>query len=974
LTVLKTAEGTDDVTICESELPYTWIDGNEYNESTSGVVTDTLTGQAANTCDSIVTLNLTVLKTAEGTDDVTICESELPYTWIDGNEYTESTSGVVTDTLTGQAANTCDSIVTLNLTVLKTAYGTDVQTACDSYTWIDGNTYTESNNSATYTMVGGAASGCDSIVTLDLTINETAYGTDVQTACDSYTWIDGNTYTESNSTATYTIEGGAASGCDSIVTLDLTINPSYSFTENHTMCEGETYNWHRTQYSQAGTYTAAYETVNGCDSIYTLNLRTLQNGAQTLNITECDSYTLNGVTYDESGRYTQTVENANGCTLTITLNLTISGATYGTDTQTACSEFTWIDGNTYTEDNNTATYTTTNAAGCDSIVTLNLTILDPLELTSEASDLTVESDGLGNTAELENWLLSNGTTGNAEVAVGEITWTNNFESLTSACGNTGEATVTFTATDDCGNTVSTAATFKVVDTTIPEISCNDITVQLDANGVATISADDLIGSIDNAGIDTVFIDNAEFYCGNIGENAVTLTAIDECGNVATCTATVTVEQGASDCGINPLRASADILDVVICPGNNILWNPNILSNDEGIGSAGVTITIDSVPSTLTIDLESGDLDFFTDNYEDFLVEIPYTICSNADPDNCSSSTITIIVQLDSDCDGVPNSIDIDDDNDGILDIHEQDANKSVTLEDDDIDTDGDGIVDRLDLDSDGDGIPDNIEWQQTIAEAVNHDDYVGLEYYEPLGTDSDGDGWDDRYDDNEENIYYTAFDTDGDGTPDYLDLDADGDDIDDIIEGNDANLDGVADNQPTGQDSDKDGIDDAFDTFDNWFVKKDKYRNTVSSNVALQDEDSDGRRDWRQVQDVVVPPITPPAALTLVIPEGFSPNTDNKNDYFEIQMSVDDVDNSIFGEEYPDAHLYVYNRWGNLIFEKEHYGNYSVWGTNKAEAWWDGRSESSLTIGSGKVPPATYIYILQLDNQTVEKGTIFINY
>lgn len=46
----------------------------------------------------------------------------------------------------------------------------------------------------------------------------------------------------------------------------------------------------------------------------------------------------------------------------------------GTDVQIACNEFTWIDGNTYTSDNNTATYILTNKEGCDSIVTLDLTI------------------------------------------------------------------------------------------------------------------------------------------------------------------------------------------------------------------------------------------------------------------------------------------------------------------------------------------------------------------------------------------------------------------------------------------------------------------------------------------------------------------------------------------------------------------------------------------------------------------------
>src|SRR5690606_34987832 len=109
----------------------------------------------------------------------------------------------------------CDSIVTLDLTINYSTTGTDVQTACDSYTWIDGITYTASNNSATYTLTNAA--GCDSVVTLDLTINYTTSGTDVQTACDSYTWIDGITYTASNNSATYTLTNAA--GCDSIETL-----------------------------------------------------------------------------------------------------------------------------------------------------------------------------------------------------------------------------------------------------------------------------------------------------------------------------------------------------------------------------------------------------------------------------------------------------------------------------------------------------------------------------------------------------------------------------------------------------------------------------------------------------------------------------------------------------------------------------------------------------------------------------------
>ena len=96
---------------------------------------------------------------------------------------------------------------------------TDVVEACDSYTWIDGNTYTSSNNTSIHTLINAA--GCDSMVTLDLTITSSSSVTDVVESCDSYTWIDGNTYTSSNNTAIHTLINAA--GCDSMVTLDLTI-------------------------------------------------------------------------------------------------------------------------------------------------------------------------------------------------------------------------------------------------------------------------------------------------------------------------------------------------------------------------------------------------------------------------------------------------------------------------------------------------------------------------------------------------------------------------------------------------------------------------------------------------------------------------------------------------------------------------------------------------------------------------------
>lgn len=206
---------------------YDWTPGNPSGDGTTSISslapgTWTCTATDDNGCAATQSFTITEPAQITGNFSQTDCDS---YTW---NAQTYTASGTYTQTLT--AFNGCDSIVTLNLTITNSTSGVDAITACDSYVWIDGNTYTSSNNSATHILTSSA--GCDSTVTLNLTINTATSGTDVVTACESYTWIDGVTYTTSNSTATYLLTNSA--GCDSTVTLNLTINttPTMIATDN----------------------------------------------------------------------------------------------------------------------------------------------------------------------------------------------------------------------------------------------------------------------------------------------------------------------------------------------------------------------------------------------------------------------------------------------------------------------------------------------------------------------------------------------------------------------------------------------------------------------------------------------------------------------------------------------------------------------------------------------------------------------
>ena len=202
---------------------YEW-NGTVYEEST--IVDVTL--ESVEGCDSVATLNLTINNSSEGVEITTVCDS---YEWIDGVTYTESTNEAQF-TLEGGNAHSCDSLVTLNLTVNYSSTGIDEQVACDSYEWMDGETYTESTNEAQFTLEGANAYGCDSLVTLHLTVNNSTTGIDEQTACDSYTWIDGIEYTASNNEATFTLEKPLALTSRPLATATsgLTVRPTLRTT------------------------------------------------------------------------------------------------------------------------------------------------------------------------------------------------------------------------------------------------------------------------------------------------------------------------------------------------------------------------------------------------------------------------------------------------------------------------------------------------------------------------------------------------------------------------------------------------------------------------------------------------------------------------------------------------------------------------------------------------------------------------
>ncbi len=358
-------ETTDTVTACDS---FTWTNGITYT-SDNNTATDTL--NTVNGCDSVVNLNLTIKNSTATTDSIQTCDS---LTWIDSNTYTSDTS--VTYTLNNSV--NCDSVVTLELDIQNSST-VDSVTACDSFTWIDGNTYTSDTNSATFTLNNDA--GCDSTITLNLDINKSTSSIDSVEACNSFTWIDSNTYKTDTNSATVTLTNEA--GCDSVLTLNLSIQDSVTTTDQITACDSFTWIDSNTYTSDTSVTYTLNNSVN-CDSVVTLELD-IQNSSTVDSVTACDSFTwIDGNTYtSDTNSATFTLNNDAGCDSTITLNLDINKSTSSIDSVEACNSFTWIDSNTYKTDTNSATVTLTNEAGCDSVLTLNLSIQDSVTTTDQ---------------------------------------------------------------------------------------------------------------------------------------------------------------------------------------------------------------------------------------------------------------------------------------------------------------------------------------------------------------------------------------------------------------------------------------------------------------------------------------------------------------------------------------------------------------------------------------------------------------
>jgi hypothetical protein len=254
---------------------------------------------------------------------------------------------------------------------------------------------------------------CETIDTITVgQIGATTSSSTTISSCYDYVW-NGITYTSSG---IYDTIFTNSLGCDSIATLDLTINISTNSIDSIIDCD--TYTWNGITYSASGIYDTIFTNSLGCDSIATLDLTINISTNSIDSIIECDTYTWNGITYSASGIYDTIFTNSLGCDSIATLILTISSSSSSLSTVTACDSYSW-NGITYSTPASSGIYTfnTTNTAGCDSIATLVLTIFESIlssNLSSASLSCYGSSDGSVNLTPLGvppySFLWSNGQT------------------------------------------------------------------------------------------------------------------------------------------------------------------------------------------------------------------------------------------------------------------------------------------------------------------------------------------------------------------------------------------------------------------------------------------------------------------------------------------------------------------------------------------------------------------------------------
>lgn len=322
LTINPVFNDSSSIAICSSDLPYSWNGFTWDNSTQAGIYNESVTYQTADGCDSTLFLELTINPFTEDTENITICSSDLPFTW-NGYSWSNSTSaGVYNETAIYNTTLGCDSIINLILTINPEENTTEDITICSDelpFTW-NGQTWGTNTTPGSYNHSINFSNQyqCDSIANLQLTITEIFETIEDVSICSDalpFSW-HGQTWDENTPSGFYqsSVSYYSSSSCDSIIGINLTIYPEVKDTTIR-FEDCEYIHFEGVDYFSSALIKDTLISEVGCDSLIR-NIHIKIHPSPTLitnDINACDSVELNGLTFYESTTIMDTVRNTLGC-------------------------------------------------------------------------------------------------------------------------------------------------------------------------------------------------------------------------------------------------------------------------------------------------------------------------------------------------------------------------------------------------------------------------------------------------------------------------------------------------------------------------------------------------------------------------------------------------------------------------------------------------------------------------------------
>ncbi len=213
----------------------------------------------------------------------------------------------------------CNTLHILHLAVLPDIIENLEATICEGESYLfEGNSYEEEG---IYSVTYSAQSGCDSILVLDLEVLDTFFQTTSVTICknDSIEF-EGSFYEE---TGIYSVTYLDMNGCDSTLELQLEVVDSFDIHLQASICEGESYEFEGEIYTEAGEYSVTYPASTGCDSMLVLELNVNPKYAIEIDTAVFSGTVFNDVVIESDTTIELLYTTQAGCDSTITYQFSI---------------------------------------------------------------------------------------------------------------------------------------------------------------------------------------------------------------------------------------------------------------------------------------------------------------------------------------------------------------------------------------------------------------------------------------------------------------------------------------------------------------------------------------------------------------------------------------------------------------------------------------------------------------------------